>query len=81
MIDCITRLLRQRIDYRTYKIIYHCHRCKKKIETYWDKDYTIKGPFKAWDIFFSEYLDIPVSDPMEITCLECLNIIDGVLRR
>jgi hypothetical protein len=59
-------------DFLDYKIIFHCKKCHKRIQTSWD-GFKITGDFNTDDVEWSEVLEVPVSYPDQVICKECLN--------
>ena len=66
----IAQLYNQKKEFLNFKVVYHCVKCKKKIETFWH-GYAIKGNFTARDVLWSEVLDCVVNDPQGIICYNC----------
>ena len=57
----------------TYKIILHCNKCNKRIETYYDEDGELAGNFIAHDCLWSEILDHPVIYIKSgVICYQCI---------
>lgn len=71
--DQITRMLSYKQDFLNYKIILFCKKCKKRIETCWRNDYSLKGDFVSSDRSWSEVLDITVNSFDDIICYDCIN--------
>lgn len=69
--DIITQILNHKREFLTFKIIYFCSKCKKRVETLWN-GYTIEGNFIAGDAWWSDALDCTVHDPQNIICYDCL---------
>ena len=69
--DIITQILNHKKEFLTFKIIHHCVKCGKMIDTFWN-GYTIEGNFISGDAWWSDALDTTVDDPNNIICYDCL---------
>lgn len=67
----IAQLYHHKKEFLTFKVIYFCTKCKKRVETFWD-GYTIDGNFIAGDAWWSDALDCVVHDYSQIICYNCL---------
>ena len=70
-VDITHMLLTHKREFLEYKVVFICRKCKKKIYTTWNKDFTLEGDFFPDDVWWGDVLDCTVSDPVNVCCWSC----------